>query len=80
MPGQELSLIPPQGLTAHPTHTEGWALGGRVLSQVRAVDAVPLDELVGRGVGPEVICRLHLGVFQGTGPHCRAERLVILGP
>lgn len=44
------------------------------------MDAVPLDELVGGGVGPEVIRRLHLGVFQGTGPHCRAEGLVILGP
>lgn len=30
---------------------------------------MPLDKLVGRGVGPEVIRSLHLGVLQGAGPH-----------
>lgn len=65
---------PPQGPTAYPTHTEGWTLGGRVLSQVRAVDAVPLDKLVSGGIGPEVVGRLHLGVLQRTGAHCRADR------
>lgn len=60
----------PVGPQSTPTHTEGRTLGGRVLPQVRAVDAVPLDQLIGRGVRPEVICGLHLGVLQGAGPHC----------
>ena len=66
-------LPPPRSPTVPPTHAEGRALGGRVLPQVRAVDAVPLDELIGRGVRPEVVGRLHLGVLQGAGPHCGAD-------
>ena len=73
MRSPELSWTPPRGPTVLPTHTEGRALGGRVLPQVRAVDAVPLDELIGRGVRPEVVGSLHLGVLQGAGPHCGAD-------
>lgn len=46
-PSPELSQAPSQCPTVHPTHAEGRTLGGRVLSQVQAVDAVPLDKLVG---------------------------------
>lgn len=54
------------------THTKGRPLGGRVLSQMRAVDSVSLYKLISRGIRPEVIRSLHLGVFQSTGPHCEA--------
>ena len=37
------------------------------------MDTVPLDKLVGRRVGPELVGSLHLGVLQGAGPHCRAD-------
>ena len=37
------------------------------------MDAVPLDELISRGVRPEVVRSLHLGVLQGAGPHCGAD-------
>lgn len=56
-----------------PTHAERRALGGRVLAAVGAVDPVPLHQLIGRGVCPEVVSSLHLGVFQCTGPHCGEE-------
>lgn len=55
------------------THAERRALGGRVLAAVGAVDPVPLDQLIRRGVCPEVVSSLHLGVFQCTGPHCGEE-------
>lgn len=54
------------------TYTESRPLGGGVLSAVATVDAMSLDQLVGRGVCPEVVCRLHLCVLQGTGPHCQS--------
>ena len=69
---QDSAGLPP-GPTALRTHAEGRTLGGRVLPEVRAVDAVPLDKLVGRRVRPEVVGGLHLGVLQGAGPHCRAD-------
>lgn len=56
-----------------PTHAERRALGGRVLAAVGAVDPVPLDQLVRRGVCPEVVSSLHLRVLQCTGPHCGEE-------
>lgn len=57
-----------------PTHTKGRALGGRVLATVGAVDSVPLDQLICRGVCPEVISSFHLRVLQCTGPHCGEEQ------
>lgn len=58
-----------------PTHTERRALGGRVLATVGAVDPVPLNQLVSRGVCPEVVSRLHLRVLQRTGPHCTEMKI-----
>lgn len=72
-PSLEPSPAPAQAPQPTPTHTEGRTLGGGVLAQVRAVDSVPLHQLIRRGVGPEVVRSLHLGVLQGTGPHCGAH-------
>lgn len=49
---------------------QGRPSGGRVLPTVAAVDAMPLDELVGRGVRPEMVRRLDSGVLQSTRPNC----------
>lgn len=59
----------PKELPCH-THAERRALGGRVLATVGAVDAVPLHQLIRRGVCPEVVGGLHLRVLQRAGPHC----------
>lgn len=49
---------------------QGRPSGGRVLPTVAAVDAMPLDQLVGRGVRPEMVRRLDSGVLQSTRPNC----------
>lgn len=49
---------------------QGRPSGGRVLPTVAAVDAMPLDQLVGRGVRPEMVRRLDFGVLQSTRPNC----------
>lgn len=51
---------------------QGRAFGGGVLTAMPTVDAVPLYQLVGRWVGPEVIGRLGLGILQSTGAHYRS--------
>ena len=48
------------------TYTQCRPLGGWILLVVAAVDAMSLHQLVSRRICPEVVCCLHLCVFQGT--------------
>lgn len=56
------------------THPQGRPLGRGVLPSVGPVDSVPLDQLVGRGVCPEVIAGFQLGVLQRARPNCREKK------
>lgn len=52
---------------------EGRAFSGRVLSAVTAVNAMPLHQLIGRRICPEVIGRLCFRVFQSTGTNYKTH-------
>lgn len=52
---------------------ESGAFSGRVLSAVTAVNAMPLHQLIGRRICPEVIGRLCFRVFQSTGTNYKTH-------
>ncbi len=52
---------------------QGGPSGGRILPTVAAVDTMPLHELVGGRVGPEMVCGLNFGVLQSTRADCKDE-------